>query len=157
MLLKKNKQDLKFCGLKEEFSSWENSKIVILPVAYDLTTSYKPGTIGGPKAIIDASRYMEVYDEETEKEISELGIHTAREIRSLRIQPESIIKKVEKKTSLILNADKFPVIIGGEHSITLGPVLSCRKKFENFSVLQLDAHSDTRDVFQGWKYSHGCI
>lgn len=157
MHLKKGKQNLRFCALEDRFSSWGNSRIVILPVAYDLTTSYKPGTIDGPKAIIDASRYMEAYDEETEKEVFKSGIHTAREIRSLKLQPEVIIKKVEKKTSLILDAGKFPVIIGGEHSITLGPVLSCKKKFGNFSVLQLDAHSDMRDVFQGWKYSHGCI
>jgi len=157
MRLKKSKQNLRFCGLEEKFSSWNNSRIVILPVAYDLTTSYKSGTIDGPKAIIDASRYMEAYDEETEKEVSKLGIHTAGEIRSSELQPEDVIKKVEKKTSLILDAGKFPVIIGGEHSITLGPVLSCRKKFGNFSVLQLDAHSDMRDVFQGWKHSHGCI
>jgi agmatinase len=157
MRQKKNKQNLRFCGLEEKFSSWENSKIVVLPVAYDLTTSYKPGTIDGPKAIIDASRYMEAYDEETGKEISGLGIHTAGEIRSLKLQPEDVIEKVEKETSIILDAGKFPVIIGGEHSITLGPVLSCKKKFKNFSVLQLDAHSDMRDVFQGWKNSHGCI
>ena len=128
-----------------------------MPVAYDLTTSYKPGTIDGPKAIIDASRYVEAYDEETEEEISKIGIYTAGEIRSSSLQPEDVIKKVEKETSLILDAGKFPVIIGGEHSITLGPVLSYKKKFGNFSVLQLDAHSDMRDVFQGWKHSHGCI
>ena len=100
MRMKKNKQNLRFCGLEEKFSSWESSRIVVLPVAYDLTTSYKPGTIDGPKAIIDASRYMEAYDEETGKEISRLGIHTAGEIRFLKLQPEGIIKKVEKKQAL---------------------------------------------------------
>jgi len=155
--MKKNKQDTRFCGLEDRFSSWGASRIVILPVAYDLTTSYKPGAINGPKAIIDASRYMEAYDEETGKEISRLGIHTAEELRSSKLQPEDIIKKVERETSFILDAGKFPVVIGGEHSITLGPALSCKKKFGNFSVLQLDAHSDMRDVFQGWKHSHGCI
>jgi len=157
MRLKKSKRNLRFCGLEEKFSSWENSRIVVLPVAYDLTTSYRPGTIDGPKAIIDASKYMEAYDEEIGKEVSNAGIHTAGEIRSLKLQPEGIIEKVEKETGLILDAGKFPVIIGGEHSITLGPVLACKKKFGNFSVLQLDAHSDMRDVFQGWKNSHGCI
>jgi hypothetical protein len=93
MRLKKSKKNLRFCGLEEKFSSWENSKIVVLPVAYDLTTSYKSGTIDGPKAIIDASRYMEVYDEETGKEVSGLGIHTAKEIRSLKLQPEGINKR----------------------------------------------------------------
>jgi len=155
--MKKNKQNIRFGALEDKISSWKDSRIAILPVAYDLTTSYKPGTINGPKAIIDASRYMEAYDEETEKEISKLGIYTFKEIRSSKLRPEDMIKKAEKKISLMLDADKFPVLIGGEHSITLGPVLSCKKKFGNFSVLQLDAHSDMRDIFQGRKHSHGCI
>ncbi|MFA5388542.1 MAG: agmatinase [Candidatus Omnitrophota bacterium] len=157
MLKKKNRPDLRFCGLEEKFSSWENSGIVVLPVAYDLTTSYGHGAIDGPRAIIDASRYLETYDEETGKEVFLSGIHTAEEIRSSKLPPEAIIEKVEEKTTSILEAGKFPVIIGGEHSITLGAVNACKKKTGDFSVLQLDAHSDMKDVFQGWKYSHGCV
>ena len=154
---KNYKTRLKFCDIEDKYSSWKNSRIAVLPVSYDLTTSYKPGAARGPKAIIDASRYMETYDEETEKEIYKSGIYTAEEIRPDSLGPEKIIKKVENQTSRILKAGKFPVILGGEHSITLGPVRALNKKYKDFSVLQLDAHMDMRDSFQGSKYSHACI
>ena len=155
---KKNyKAYFKFCGVEDKYSSWEKSRIVILPVSYDLTTSYKPGASGGPKAIIDASRYMETYDDETGKEIYKLGIYTAEEIKPVGPKPEEVIEMVTKEAGVILKAGKFPVILGGEHSITLGPVRAFKKKIKNFSVLQLDAHRDLRDSFQGSSHSHACI
>jgi len=154
---KNYKAYFKFCGIEDKYSTWKKSRIAVLPVSYDLTTSYKPGTSGGPKAIIDASRYMETYDDETEKEIYKLGIYTAEEIKPINPEPEEIITKVEKEISFMLNSGKFPVILGGEHSITLGPVRAFKKKFKNLSVLQLDAHRDLRDNFQGSKHSHACI
>lgn len=157
MPTKNYKAHFKFYGIEDKYSSWEKSRIGILPVSYDLTTSYKPGTSYGPKAIIDASRYMETYDDETEKEIYKLGIYTAEEIKPINPKPEEIIKKVEKEVSFMLNSGKFPVILGGEHSITLGPVRAFKKKFKDFSVLQLDAHRDLRDSFQGSRHSHACI
>jgi len=147
----------KFCDIEDKYSSWGRSRVAILPVSYDLTTSYMPGAASGPKAVIDASRYMETYDDETEKEIYKLGIYTAREIKPVNPEPEVVIKDVEKQTSSILKAGKFPVILGGEHSITLGPVRAFKKKFKKFSVLQLDAHRDLRDSFQGSRHSHACI
>ena len=151
------KAHLKFCGIEDKYSSWKRSRIVILPVSYDLTTSYKPGTSRGPMAIIDASRYMETYDDETGKEIYKSGRYTAEEIKSARPEPGEIIKKTEEKVSSILKAKKFPVVLGGEHSVTLGPVKAFKKKFKDFSVLQLDAHRDLRDSFKGLKHSHACI
>ena len=154
---KNYKARFKFCDLEDKYSSWDKSRIAILPVAYDLTASYKSGASAGPKAIIDASRYMETYDDETGKEIYKFGIYTAKEIKQTGAKPEDIINKVEKEVISILKAGKFPVVLGGEHSITLGPVRACKKIFKNFSVLQLDAHRDMRDSFQGSKYSHACI
>src|SRR3989338_6852296 len=116
---RKYKAHFKFCGLEDKYSSWEKSKIAVLPVSYDLTTSYKSGASMGPRAIIDASRYMETYDDETEKEIYKSGIYTAKEIRPVNPEPEEIIKKVEEEVNAILKAKKFPVVLGGEHSITL--------------------------------------
>lgn len=135
----------------------KDSKIVIIPVSYDLTTSYMPGTAAGPKAIIDASRYMEAYDEETGKEIYKIGIHTLKDSGSKTARPEVVIKNVEAKTLEALRSGKFPVIVGGEHSITLGAVKALKKVVKDFSVLQLDAHMDMRDSFQGSRYSHACI
>jgi agmatinase len=143
--------------MEDRYSSWEKSRIVILPVPYDMTTSYKPGTSSGPKAIIDASRYMETYDDETGKEIYKLGIYTGEEIKPANPKPEEVIKIIEKETSRILKAGKFPVILGGEHSITLGVVRALKKRFKDFCVLQIDAHRDLRDTFQGSRYSHACI
>ncbi|HAZ10825.1 MAG TPA: agmatinase [Candidatus Omnitrophica bacterium] len=154
---KNYKARFKFCDLEDEYFSWDKSRIAILPVAYDLTTSYKSGASAGPKAIIDASKHMETYDDETGKEIYKFGIYTAKEIKQIGAKPEDIINKIEKEVISILKAGKFPVVLGGEHSITLGPVRACKKIFKNFSVLQLDAHRDMRDSFQGSKYSHACI
>ena len=154
---KNYKAHLKFCGIEDKYSSWERSRIVILPVSYDLTTSYKPGTSRGPMAIIDASRYMETYDDETGKEIYKSGIYTAEEIKSVSPKPKGIIKKTKEEVSSILKAKKFPVVLGGEHSVTLGPVKAFKEKFKDFSVLQLDAHRDLRDSFKGLKHSHACI
>lgn len=151
------KAHFRFCDIEDKYSSWKKSKIAVLPVSYDLTASYVPGASNGPKAIIDASRHMETYDDETGKEIYKLGIYTAEEIKQTGAKPEGIINKVEKEVISILNAGKFPVVLGGEHSITLGPVRAYKKIFKNFSVLQLDAHRDMRDSFQGSKYSHACI
>jgi len=154
---KDHKVHFKFCDMEDRYSSWEKSMIVILPVPYDMTTSYKPGTSSGPKAIIDASRYMETYDDETGKEIYKLGIYTGEEIKPANPKPEEVIKIIEKETSRILKAGKFPVILGGEHSITLGVVRALKKRFKDFCVLQIDAHRDLRDTFQGSRYSHACI
>jgi len=157
MLNKDYKAHFKFCDTLDKYSSWKKSRIAILPVPYDLTTSYRPGASSGPRAIIDASRYMETYDDETGKEIYKLGIYTAEEIKPVNPQPQDIIKKIEKEISAILKSGKFPVVLGGEHSITLGPVRAFKQKFKDFSVLQLDAHRDLRDSFQGSKHSHACI
>lgn len=154
---KNYKARFKFCDIEDKYSSWEKSRIAILPVSCDLTASYRPGTSSGPRAIIDASRYMETYDDETGKEIYKLGIYTAEEIKSADSDSEHIIERVEKEAGSILKAGKFPVVLGGEHSITLGPIRAFKKKFKNFSVLQLDAHRDLRDNFQGSRHSHACI
>lgn len=156
-MAKDYKAPFKFCDLEEKFSSWEKSKVVMVPVSYDLTASYKPGTNSGPRAIIDASHYLETYDEETGKEIYKIGIYTAKEIKPINPQPEEIIKRVEEEVARIIKEDKFPVLIGGEHSITPGPVRAFKKYLNDFCVLQLDAHRDLRNTYQGSRYSHACI
>lgn len=147
----------RFCDLPDKYSSWEKSRIVIQPVAYDLTTSYKSGTNLGPKAIIEASRYMETYDEETGKEAYKSGMYTAEEIIPDSPAPEDVIARLETRVGDCLKAGKFPVILGGEHSISLGAVRALKKKNKDFCVLHLDAHRDLRDTFHGTKYSHACI
>lgn len=144
-----------FAELEDEISSYENSKVVILPVPYEKTTTYVKGTAKGPQAIIDASRNMEIYDEELNKDISKVGICTLNELK-IDEKPELMVNIVCNNIKKLIDDNKFPVIVGGEHSITPGCVKAFAENYNNFSVLQLDAHADLRDQYEGTKYSHAC-
>ncbi len=146
-----------FGGLPPEFSRFSSARAVVLPVPYDLTTSYISGTRHGPQAIIDASTHLELYDEELHSEPYRLGIHTLPPLEPSAAGPEETIQRVEEVIRWLIERDKFPVMLGGEHSLTLAPVRALHKKFGNFSVLQLDAHSDLRESFQGTKFNHACV
>ncbi len=146
-----------FCGLDAELSSWENSQAVIVPVPYDLTTSYLSGTRHGPMAIIQASTHLELFDDETKKQPCSNGIHTLPQIEVTTAGPSAMIQRVERVAAQIIDANKFPVLLGGEHSITLGMVQTLTKKYPDLGILQLDAHADLRDRYQDSPFSHACI
>ena len=146
-----------FCGLSPELSSFENSRVIILPVPYDLTTSYLSGTRHGPLAIINASTHLELFDDEIKREVALIGIHTLPAIETVTSGPADMIQQVETACAQMVNTGKFPVLLGGEHSITLGMVQALNKKYRNIGVLQLDAHADLRDSYQGSPYNHACI
>jgi len=146
-----------FLGLPEERSSWEYSRIVIIPVPYDLTTSYLSGTRRGPLAIIDASTHIELFDEELKQDISSVGIHTLGQLEPDTANPKHMIERVEKIVVRCLQAQKFPVVLGGEHSITLGAVRALRSEYPDFGVVQFDAHADLRNTYLGSPYNHACI
>lgn len=150
-----SKAPFNFLGVSDQ--SFNNAKVVILPVPYDGTTSYRAGTRDGPKAIIDASRFMEHYDVETKKTISDLGFFTLDELEPSSNSAEETIMRVQEAVQDILNAKKFPVVIGGEHSITLGAVRAFSNVYKNLTILQIDAHSDLRDEWEGSRYSHACV
>lgn len=144
-----------FAELEDEISNYETSKVIILPVPYERTTTYVKGTAKGPQAIIDASRNMELYDEELDKNTSKIGICTLKELE-INEKPELMVNIVRDTIKRLIDNKKFPVIIGGEHSITPGCVKAFAQKINDFSVLQLDAHADLRDKYEGSKYSHAC-
>ena len=146
-----------YCGLEEEFSSFKKSKVVILPVPYDKTTTYIHGTSGGPAAIIDASKYMERYDDELNQETFRAGIHTMDALAVDGLSSEQMVEKVYAQTLELLKANKFPVMLGGEHSVTIGAVKAYKEVYPNLSVLHLDAHYDLRDEYFGSKLNHGCV
>lgn len=146
-----------FGELAPEFSSFEGSRVVILPVPYDATMSWQPGTRHGPKAIIEASTHLELFDEELQSEPYRVGIHTLNPLEPSTSGPEETIQRVEQAFSFILDHEKFPVMLGGEHSITLGAVRALLKRHKALSVLQLDAHADLRDRFSGSPFSHACV
>ncbi|MEW5955064.1 MAG: agmatinase [Candidatus Micrarchaeota archaeon] len=131
------------------------ARIAVLPVAYEGTASYAYGAAQGPAAIIDASKELESYDDETATEPDSLGIATLEELRPPS-DPEKAVGAVQKAVEKIFASDKFPVVIGGEHSISVGTVRAAKKKFPCLSVLQFDAHADLRDEYDESRYSHAC-
>ncbi len=146
-----------FGGLPPEFSRFASARAVVLPVPYDLTTSYLAGTRHGPQAIIEASEHLELYDEELQCEPYRVGIHTLPPLEPSAASPQETLQRVEEVIAWLVDHDKFPVMLGGEHSLTLAPVRAFRKRFKEFSVLQLDAHADLRDSFQGTPFNHACV
>jgi agmatinase len=146
-----------FLGLSEEDSNFNSAKIVILPIPYEPTASYRGGTKDGPRAILNASRYVESYDDEFDTEIYRIGIHTRPELDPDLDTLEKTINRIETAAHEIINQDKFLIGLGGEHSVTLGLVKAYQKKEPKLSVLQLDAHADLRDHYEGTSFSHACV
>ena len=144
-----------FGELEDEFSNYETSKVIILPIPYEKTTTYVKGAAKGPEAILDASRNMELYDEELDKEISRVGICTLNELK-IEEKPELMVNIVYENVKKLISDSKFPIVIGGEHSVTPGCVKACAASYDDFSVLQLDAHTDLREEYDGTKFSHAC-
>jgi agmatinase len=147
---------MNFGGIIPE-CSLRDARFVVVPVPYDLTSTYQPGSRRGPAAILEASANMELYDEELKKETYLAGIHTARPVGVDARGPKTMIAAVRKKISRIVAQDKIPVMLGGEHSITLGAVQAVAEKYPKLTVLQFDAHADLRDSYQGTPYNHACV
>lgn len=146
-----------FGALPEEDSGYDNSKVLILPVPLEQTVTYRRGTKDGPRAIIEASKNLELYDEELNQDIYKVGIHTLDEIEPLLSDPGEMIDELRKIIASELRGGRFVIPLGGEHSITVASVRAYKEQYENLSVLQLDAHADLRDSYSGTKYSHACV
>lgn len=146
-----------FAGIPEEYSHWEGAQVVLLPVPYDLTASYRPGARRGPQAILEASPQLELYDEELDLEPYRVGIHTLPPLEPVAQGPEAMIGRVCQAVGEIAAAGKFPIVLGGDHSITVGAVRALIPRYGKLSVLQLDAHADLRDEYQGTRWSHACV
>ncbi|MDD5475516.1 MAG: agmatinase [Syntrophales bacterium] len=129
----------------------------ILPIPYDLTSTYQAGSRRGPLAILEASQQLELYDEELAQETWRAGIVTMGALEADARGPEHMIGKVKKEAAATLSRKRIPVALGGEHSVTLGMVQALKEFFPSISVLQLDAHADLRDSYQGTPYSHACV
>jgi agmatinase len=145
-----------YADLPAEFRSKKESRIVIVPVPYYKTSTWIKGADKGPQAIIEASANMELYDIETDSEVFRQGIYTDKPVLC-KSGPEVMAGLVEKRISSHLSNGKFTISIGGEHSISIGAIKAHAKKIEKMSVLQLDAHSDLRDVYHGSKFNHACV
>jgi agmatinase len=134
----------------------DNARVVIIPVPYDGTSTWIKGADKGPAAIIEASAHMELYDIETDSEVYKKGIFTSGPIDGQEL-PEDMVKSVAEQVRQYLQNGKFVVVVGGEHSVSLGPVRAHIEKNADITVLQLDAHSDLRDEYEGSRYNHACV
>lgn len=144
-----------FLGLDDQ--TYEKAKAVVFAAPYSSTTYWKAGTKDGPQALIEASRHIELYDLETKKDISKEGIFTMPFLAPSKNSPEDVTTQIKTAVSQILADGKFFLMLGGEHSVTLGAVQAFKEKFENLSVLQIDAHTDLRNEFEGTGHHHACV
>jgi agmatinase len=148
---------MNFGGIdEEEYSSYENARVLILPVSYEGTVSYGTGTGAGAMAIVDASRNMELYEEETDTELYKVGIHTLPEFTP-RDTPETMMAELYEHSKELIASNKFLCMLGGEHSVSAPIIKAHHEKYDNLSVLQIDAHADLRDDYDGTPHSHASI
>lgn len=142
--------------LPKAFRDYKTSAIAVVPVPYDGTSTWKKGADKGPAALLEASANMELFDIETESEVFRRGIHTLAPI-SHKGDPEKLAPKVRKAVEKVLADGKFPVTLGGEHSISVGAFQAVAARWPDLSILQIDAHGDTREEFHGSKFNHACV
>src|SRR2546430_457104 len=145
-----------FGGLPPTTTTFDNARVVILPIPLDRTTSYIPGTRNGPHEILVASSHMELWDEETQTNVHSIGIYTLPEMECPFASMDEVVREIRRVAAEIVNRDKFPFVLGGEHSITPAVVAAIAAKHPGLSVLQIDAHADLRDSFMGTPHNHAC-
>jgi agmatinase len=143
-------------GTTPTTTDFEHARVVIFPIPLDRTTSYVPGTRNGPHEILVASAHMELWDEETQTDVHSIGIFTLPEMEFPFASMDEVVREIRRVTAELLNRDKFPFILGGEHSITPAVVGAMAAKYPGLSVLQIDAHADLRESFMGTPHNHAC-
>ncbi|MFN2385457.1 MAG: agmatinase [Thermoanaerobaculia bacterium] len=145
-----------FLGIPDGDNTFEKSRVVIVPVPYERTVSYGVGTRNGPAAVLEASRYVELYDDELDEDVHRIGIHTMPVWLPERMDPATCVAELEAAVEPLAEGGRFVLTIGGEHSISLGPIRAYQKRYPDFSILHFDAHGDLRDEYEGEKHSHAC-
>jgi agmatinase len=147
-----------FLGLPEDESRFADARVLILPVPYEATVSYMAGTRFGPRGILHASRFVELYDHELDFEPYRVGVHTLPELVLSGAGPEHALATLRSAMDALLDTGKFVIMLGGEHSLSGPPILAHADRFPGpLSVLQLDAHADLRPEYEGTPYSHACV
>lgn len=144
-----------YAGIPDEFAQLETAKVVLIPVPYDGTSTWGKGADKGPQAFLEASENMELYDIETSTEVYEQGIHLTEAISENK-SPEAVVNAVHKTVKEHIKRNKFVTLFGGEHSISIGTIRAFNECFDNLTVLQIDAHADLRESYEGSKYNHAC-
>lgn len=146
---------MNYAGIEDEFAQLATSKVVLIPVPYDGTSTWIKGADKGPEAFLDASANMELYDIETDSVPYENGVFLAEPVTE-NSSPEAMCDAVYQTTQNYLSQGKLVTLFGGEHSISIGAIKAFYEKFEDLTVLQIDAHSDLRQEYHGSKCNHAC-
>jgi len=144
-----------YAGIPEQYSKIETSKIVLIPVPYDGTSTWQKGADKGPDAFLEASENMELYDIETDSEVYKNGIYLAEAITE-NASPEKMVAKVHDIAKSYIRKNKFVTLFGGEHSISIGSIRAFNECFNNLTVVQIDAHADLRKEYEGSACNHAC-
>ncbi len=147
---------LNFASLDAEDAAFDRARAVVLPVPYDSTVTARAGARDGPRAIIEASADMELYDVALGSEPWRHGIHTLPELAPHTGSPEAMIDRIDEVIGELIDAGKFVVTLGGEHTVAVGAVRAHARRRPGLSVLAFDAHSDLRDAYLDSKYNHAC-
>ncbi|MEZ4839992.1 MAG: agmatinase [Flavobacteriaceae bacterium] len=144
-----------FAGIPQEYAKLEKSKIVLIPVPYDGTSTWQKGADKGPDAFLEAAENMELYDIETGTEVYKEGIFLADPVTE-NGSPEAVVNEVHQTVKKYINKNKFVTIFGGEHSISIGTIRAFNECFNSLTVLHIDAHADLRPDYLGSKCNHAC-
>lgn len=144
-----------YAGIPEQFGKLETSKIVLIPVPYDGTSTWQKGADKGVDAFLEASENMELYDIETNTEVYKEGIHLTDFVTE-NSSPENMVEAVHTVTKKYINKNKFVTILGGEHSISIGTIRAFNEYYNNLTVLHIDAHADLRKEYEGSTCNHAC-
>jgi agmatinase len=152
----KKSERLEFGDFEPKYTGRDTSRVVIVPVPYDGTSTYMKGADQGPEAILRASPNLEFYDSQTDSEVFTEGIYTDDAVAGLEL-PDAMVAAVRERIAGWLKKDKFPVVLGGEHSVSIGAIEAMAAKYKNLTILQLDAHSDLRDEYEGSPNNHACV
>lgn len=144
-----------YAGIPDNYAKLEHAKIVLIPVPYDGTSTWQKGADKGPKAFLEASENMELYDIETDSEVYQQGVYLAEAVTE-DTSPESMVDAVHKATKKYIKKNKFVTIFGGEHSISIGTIRAFNEMFPSLTVLHIDAHADLRKSYDGSSCNHAC-
>lgn len=144
-----------YAGIAEQFAKIETSKVVLIPVPYDGTSTWQKGADKGPEAFLEASENMELYDIETDSEVYKNGIYLADPVTE-NSSPEKMVAAVHTITKEYIKKNKFVTIFGGEHSVSIGTIRAFNECFNSLTVVQIDAHADLRKEYEGSSCNHAC-
>jgi len=142
-------------GGAEAAASFDDAAVAVLPVPYEATVSYGGGTARGPEAILRASAQVELYDEQLAGEPYHAGLFTDPML-DVTGSTEEVVRRIEGRIGALMDAGKWVVMLGGEHAITPGGVAAAAARHPELTVVQLDAHADLRQQYEGDRWSHAC-